>query len=318
MVPIRLVSVKKINYLIRCNHINSIVLFEPKISEALAENVCEGFSLKNSSEVKLAVFLEFEVISVNENFIRVNVSKQSKNFQMIFVYAPPSYNRRHHFWTELTQELLLIHDDFIMGGDLNDILDISERRGKAIFIKTLAIFKNFKIGSRGTSTTTYVTKRLDQVMVNLIAQIHWPNAKQRTTVNRHRRPFHFKAAWLSHQEFARFLEASWTESSTAFPAVAQLCPKLLAWNRNCFGNIEAGKTKLFDQIDELLDENGFLLKELELMISQEETLLKQKSRELWLLYGDSNTSCFHASIVIRRRRNRVEALKNDEDRWIFD
>ncbi|KAL8137315.1 hypothetical protein V2J09_003316 [Rumex salicifolius] len=65
---------------------------EPKISGTLAENVCKGFSLKNSFRIEAHGFFGgiwllwdddfevFEVISVNDNFIRVNVSKQRKNF----------------------------------------------------------------------------------------------------------------------------------------------------------------------------------------------------------------------------------------------
>jgi len=34
--------------------------------------------------------------------------------------------------------------------------------------------------------------------------------------------------------------------------------------------------------------------------------------------GDRNTSYFHTSTVIRRRRNRIKMLKNDEDQWVSD
>ncbi|KAL8137313.1 hypothetical protein V2J09_003314 [Rumex salicifolius] len=252
---------------------------------------------------------------------------------MIFMYSPPSYNRRRRFWAELTQELLLIQGDLILGGDLNCILDSS-----VLSVKPLLGLEGILLPPMWLSALT-----------ESCAQLLWPNAKvrhlpksgfdhtplllilePRSAGNRHRRPFRFEAAWLSHHDFNNFLEAIWTYSSSASPSLARLRPKLLAWNRECFGNIETRKAKLFDQIDEvhnkigvavsddLLAENEMLLKELDLVLSQEETLWKQKSRELWLLCGDRNTSYFHASTIIRRRRNRVEALKTENDRWIYD
>ncbi|GKA76429.1 hypothetical protein Tco_0782890 [Tanacetum coccineum] len=34
--------------------------------------------------------------------------------------------------------------------------------------------------------------------------------------------------------------------------------------------------------------------------------------------GDRNTTYFHTSTIIRRKFNRIEALKNDADEWILD
>ncbi|KAL8153415.1 hypothetical protein V2J09_011175 [Rumex salicifolius] len=328
---------KKINYLIRRNHINTLVLFEPKISGTLAENVCKGFSLKNSFRIEARGFSGgiwllwdddfdlFEVISVNDNFIRINVSKQRKNFHMIFVYAPPSYNRRRRFWAELTQEVLLIQGDLILGGDLNCILDSSERQGgsgelhqdSCDFQEFVDLFGLIDLGfigqaftwSRGNSTATYVAKRLDRVMVNLSAQLLWPNAKvrhlpklgsdhtplllildPRSAGNRHRRPFRFEAAWLSHHDFNNFLEAVWTESSSASPALARLSPKLLAWNRECFGNIETRKAKLFDLIDEVQNRIGVVVSDD--LLAENELLLKIRKRP----FGNKSLESFGSSV----------------------
>lgn len=51
-------------------------------------------------------------------------------------------------------------------------------------------------------------------------------------------------------------------------------------------------------------------------MEQEELLWYQKSREKWLEFGDRNTKYFHTSTIIRRKSNRIEALKNDAGIWV--
>lgn len=34
--------------------------------------------------------------------------------------------------------------------------------------------------------------------------------------------------------------------------------------------------------------------------------------------GDRNTKYFHMSMLIRRRRNRIEMLRNEEGEWVSD
>lgn len=44
----------------------------------------------------------------------------------------------------------------------------------------------------------------------------------------------------------------------------------------------------------------------------------QKSREKWVALGDRNTQYFHTSTIIRRRRNKIEMLKDDEGLWVLE
>jgi len=72
------------------------------------------------------------------------------------------------------------------------------------------------------------------------------------------------------------------------------------------------------QTDDLLKQEAELIKELDMVLEQEEMLWYQKSREKWVVHGDKNTSFFHTSTIIRRRRNRIDMLKDEEDRWVVD
>jgi hypothetical protein len=58
--------------------------------------------------------------------------------------------------------------------------------------------------------------------------------------------------------------------------------------------------------------------ELNELLLQEDLLWKTKSRETWLTCKDLNTKFFHASTLIRRRRNSIDFLKTSSGAWISD
>lgn len=49
---------------------------------------------------------------------------------------------------------------------------------------------------------------------------------------------------------------------------------------------------------------------------REESIWKQKSRIKWLLAIDLNTKFFHLSTFVRRWRNAIDFLKNQQRNWI--
>jgi len=57
------------------------------------------------------------------------------------------------------------------------------------------------------------------------------------------------------------------------------------------------------QTDDLLKREEELLKEFDVVLEQEEIVWFQKSKEQWVVDGDRNTTFFHTSTIIRRRRN---------------
>ena len=58
--------------------------------------------------------------------------------------------------------------------------------------------------------------------------------------------------------------------------------------------------------------------ELSEWLLRSEILWYQKSRELWLKFGDKNSKFFHLSIVIRRRSNSIDAIKLEDRSRIHD
>ena len=61
-----------------------------------------------------------------------------------------------------------------------------------------------------------------------------------------------------------------------------------------------------------------LKKKLEQVLSQEELLWYQKSRRDWITYGDPNIYFFFIKKISRRALNRITAIKDEEDTWLYD
>ena len=61
-----------------------------------------------------------------------------------------------------------------------------------------------------------------------------------------------------------------------------------------------------------------LLNDYNQTLLQKELLWFQKSRSIWVQFGDRNTKYFHTTTIIRRRKNRVEALRREDGSWSFD
>lgn len=111
-------------------------------------------------------------------------------------------------------------------------------------------------------------------------------------------------------------------------ALKRLKRVLKKWNNEVFGDIQKRKEKLMNDLkvvqdiieinltDALLSKEEELIKEFDIVLEQEEILWFQKSREKWIALGNRNTKYFHTSTIIRRRRNKIEMLKDDGGRWI--
>lgn len=61
-----------------------------------------------------------------------------------------------------------------------------------------------------------------------------------------------------------------------------------------------------------------LLGEYEDTLAKEEIFWKQKSREVWLSDGDKNTKCFYNSVKMRKAKNRISQITNEENQIIID
>ncbi|XP_075640270.1 uncharacterized protein LOC142612022 [Castanea sativa] len=59
-----------------------------------------------------------------------------------------------------------------------------------------------------------------------------------------------------------------------------------------------------------------LLRDLDLVLNQEEELWALKSWVNWMIQGDQNIAFYHVSTLVRRKRNQILAIKNAVGEWI--
>lgn len=68
----------------------------------------------------------------------------------------------------------------------------------------------------------------------------------------------------------------------------------------------------------LLDFEKHLQKELEGILDQERDIWALKSKINWMILGDRNTSFYHISILVRRKRNRITVVKNNMGDLLYE
>ena len=102
---------------------------------------------------------------------------------------------------------------------------------------------------------------------------------------------------------------------------------LKRWNKEEFGFCRARINDISNQIlkvqqRECTEANliieANLQAELHEWLLRDEMVWKQKSRKIWLKEGDRNSKFFHLSMIIRRRRNSIDVVRNQSGLWITE
>ncbi|XP_019152396.1 PREDICTED: uncharacterized protein LOC109149189 [Ipomoea nil] len=202
--------------------------------------------------------------------------------------------------------------------------------------------------TRGKEKATFTGARLDRALCNLEWTTNHPETKVThltrvcsdhspllielgsTTRTSGNLAFQFQAAWIRHPMFLKMIEGHWKSNMSIIENITATQNNCKEWNKSVFGNIENRKRKLMARIDGIQrcmgsqSSNGLiklerkLRKELEEVLHQEELKWFQKSKEDWILSGDLNTKYYHAATMVRRTRNKVYGLKDDNDNWVSE
>ncbi|XP_026433436.1 uncharacterized protein LOC113330844 [Papaver somniferum] len=133
--------------------------------------------------------------------------------------------------------------------------------------------------------------------------------------------------WFGHPDFMRMFEDSWKEPIVGSPAfiypqkLKRLKIAMKSWNQEVFGNVNVRLKQAQLRLESsmrLSDEDPSDVDKLNSMRSvavevndirmQQVIMLKQESRNQWLVEGASNSNFFHNSIRIRRSSNTISEL----------
>ncbi|KAL4353283.1 hypothetical protein GQ457_06G010470 [Hibiscus cannabinus] len=324
----------------REHHPRIVAIFEPRISGTKADKVIAKLGFPSSFRVEAHGFsggvwllwdhsVQLEVTHIANQFVHGRFLEEGGSVWVHFtaVYASPHNCFRRHIWEQLMQLDPGEAVPWIIGGDFNAIAHSDERRGGSssvsgvsrLFVEFLCSSGLIDLGFTGPAFTWNrgnLYQRLDRCLVNTVWSSIFPNGYVA----------HLDRLGSDHQ----FLNSVWQNDRDFEDNLGFFKAAAHSWNSDVFGHIAKNKKRLLARLrgidralnnahsDYLVDLQHSLRDELELILEQDESFWMQKACASWVKYGDRNTKFFHTSVMTRRRRNKIMALKEDNETWISD
>ncbi|KAK1297950.1 hypothetical protein QJS10_CPB14g01491 [Acorus calamus] len=151
------------------------------------------------------------------------------------------------------------------------------------------------------------------------------------------KPFKYFESWETHPSFMATVLDAWQTEAVGNPLflfvrkLANVKKALKLWNSEVFGPIHlklsVSKKELEDAQSRLQQHPAdplYIAEEADArstylsLLSQEEKFARQKSRQLWLTAGDSNTKFFYNSIKSRSVMNSISRLRREDNSLCSD
>ena len=160
---------------------------------------------------------------------------------------------------------------------------------------------------------------------------HYPvllEIQLRVVVNR-KKHFKFQTCWLSDPTFPNIVSQVWRHYPMLADAIECFTKEAEKSNRTQFGNVFARKKNIMACLNGiqwavairlsnfLLNLKSELLKEHDNVLNQEEEIWALKSRVNWVIQGDRNTTFYHVSTLVRRKKNQILAIKDSVGEWLY-
>ena len=132
--------------------------------------------------------------------------------------------------------------------------------------------------------------------------------------------------WIKEDRFKDLIKVWWQSfefrGTSSYVLMKKLKNLLKTWNKDVFGRVEENKKSALTKVaawDAIECERSLSPEELGTRVIAmedykkwsllEETLWRQKSREIWLKEGDRNTGFFHRMTNSHKRRNTIERIQ---------
>ena len=194
--------------------------------------------------------------------------------------------------------------------------------------------------------TQLIQERIDRVFINIKWNVLFPEAIVKHLERIHSdhcpimlslvcepsirltRPFKFQPMWLSHPDFTGVVSDIWSEARFFSSAVTRFEAKAKDWNKKHFGNILHRKNKIRARLRDV--QTTLANKPNEFLVNLDNTLRAEYlevcklEEDFWvmkacisrLVEGNRNTAFFHASALVRCRRNRISRMKDRMGNWL--
>ena len=372
-------KIPMVKEIVRVNRPTMLVLVETHLSGEQADRVCDriGFSGKMRVDAQgfsggIWMFWKAEEIAVtvygsHSQHLTVEIKKVGDEpWLFSAVYASPDSSLRRDLWQELENVRRSYNGPWLLAGDFNDTVCMSERNGvgNSEMQRRCRNFANWIENNglmdlgfsgpahtwfRGNSVETFKSARLDRGLINESWRLRFEEGGLRNLPKSSSdhcpilisntgfaplpaalKPFRFQAAWLNHTKFHDFVMNNWVKSEPIVPFLKSFAQKIQRWNKEEFYNIFRKKSELWARLEGvqkilaqgrqpyLIKLEAKLRRQMEEVLNDEEMLWFQKSRADAICDGDRNTRYFHLSTIIRRKKNRVEALLGEDGNWVTD
>ena len=268
-------KIPTVKEIIRINRPTMVVLVETHLSGEQADKVCDriGFSGKMRVDAQgfsggIWMFWKAEEISVvtygsHSQHLTVEIKKVGEDpWLFSAVYASPDSSLRRELWSELDNVKRNYNGPWLLAGDFNDTIAMSERNGvgNSEMQRRCRNFANWveknvliDLGCsgpahtwfRGNSIDTFKSARLDRGLVNANWRMRFTEGGVRNLpkassdhcpilisntgfapIPSSLKPFRFQATWLRHEKFNDFVAKNWVESAPIVPFLkARVCSK---------------------------------------------------------------------------------------------
>ncbi|XP_040372858.1 uncharacterized protein LOC112194030 [Rosa chinensis] len=187
-------------------------------------------------------------------------------WMLTVLYASPTNSVRSSLWNYFDHLVSTHQLPWIFIGDYNELYSSADKnfgstrgriRGLKQWVDHNALIDMGFIGSKFTWSNNRIKERLDRAFCTCDWRSYFPEAFIRhlakmksdhcpillqlhsnNSVNRAAIPFRFQAMWMTHNDFAPYVDNTWKNSHGSFVEKTQaLSHALLDWNHNTFGNV---------------------------------------------------------------------------------
>ncbi|XP_057857064.2 uncharacterized protein LOC131066335 [Cryptomeria japonica] len=245
-----------------------------------------------------------DLINKQENWMhcKVRILKEDMEFSLFNVYGPTKTEEKKRVWKEISDQISMIDlEKEIVAGDFNALLNNEEKfGGLRMNAGVMEDFRDFVIENNLFD------------VIPKIGNFTWTN--RRANFNR-----------ISESLDKIFARSFWIRVKK----MKYLKNKIKMWNVVSFKNIFAEKIREEEELDRI---NNMVIKkgmtneefyaekslkaELAEILLREEMFWWDKSRELWIDAGDSNSKFFHASLKAKRNKKKINPLMDDSGKMV--